>query len=104
MLLEAPRLAPLAVHASQLFGERPTASLTIKATTGKVQKRALAPNIQITHTAVLAIMVRHRNLMAARTDSYLFPMHTVQMDDFLFTAPLQPIAGHYELGQNALPT
>jgi hypothetical protein len=99
MLLEASRLTPLAVHASQLFGEGPTASLTIKATTGKMQKRALAPNIQITHTPFFPIVVCHRNLVTTRTDCHLILVRTVEMENCLFTSLLHTTPSHNELWQ-----
>jgi hypothetical protein len=99
VLLEASRVASLTVHTGQLFGERSTTTLTLKSPSGKVQEGALAPDVQVAHTAFLAIMDLGGNLTTTRADGYLIPMDTVKVKDLLLPALLDLIPYHGELRQ-----
>jgi hypothetical protein len=99
VLLETPHMASPTVHTGQLLGERSTTGLTVKATAGKVQKRALAPDVQVAHTALFPIMKRRRYLSASRTDGHAITMNTVKVQNRLLPATFDSVLRHNELGQ-----
>ena len=56
MPFEPSRVAPLGIETNQSLGEGTTAMYTLEKTTGKVQKRAFPPDIQIAHASRLPFM------------------------------------------------
>jgi hypothetical protein len=91
-------LPPILFNPRQRLSEGLLASVTAKATRGKVQERHLAPNVQVPHTTHLALMQRCRDFATPWTDGHLISMLADDVHNSLVIQLLKSILDDIQLG------
>jgi hypothetical protein len=96
MFLEARGLPPLSVHEGHFFGKRTATVFALKAARYEMQKRLLAPHIEVADAPMLFLVDCRGKGATVSAQGNLFTMGAPKMENFVLSFPPDCVHLHHQ--------